>query len=128
MTVVAAETSRPRVLVVDDEERIRQLVTHVLRRAGFDPVEATDGQDAIEQLDAEPFEVLVLDLMMPRVDGFGVVDHLIETKPDMVERTVVMTAFPRAAARERLHHLCSIVSKPFDTRELIQLVQERVGR
>lgn len=127
-SLTTVETNRPRVLVADDEERIRQLVTHVLRRAGFDPVEATDGQDAIEQLDAEPFEVLVLDLMMPRVDGFGVVDHLIETKPDMVERTVVMTAFPRAAAKERLHHLCCIVSKPFDTKELIQLVQERAAR
>src|SRR5688572_8966359 len=106
MTVVMTETNRPRVLVADDEERIRQLVAHVLRRAGFDPVEAVDGQHAIEQLDAGPFEVLVLDLMMPRVDGFGVVNHLIETKPDMMERTVVMTAFPRAAAKERLHHLC----------------------
>ena len=128
MTTAVTETNRPRVLVADDEERIRQLVTHVLRRAGFDPVEAVDGQHAIEQLDAEPFEVLVLDLMMPRVDGFGVVDHLIETKPDMMERTVVMTAFPKAAAKERLHHLCCIVSKPFDTKELIQLVQERAGR
>ena len=128
MTVFATETNRPRVLVADDEERIRQHGAHVLRRAGFDPVEATDGQHAIEQLDAEPFEVLVLDLMMPRVDGFGVVSHLIDTQPRMMEKTVVITAFPKAAAKERLHHLCCIVSKPFDTKELIQLVQERAGR
>jgi len=70
----------------------------------------------------------VLDLMMPRVDGFGVVDHLIETKPRMMEKTVVMTAFPKAAAKERLHHLCCIISKPFEVADLISLVRECAAR
>jgi len=118
----------PRVLVADDESSIRTLVSRVLRRAGFDPVEATDGQDAIEHIDAEEYDVLVLDLMMPRVDGFGVVDHLIETKPRMMEKTVVMTAFPKAAAKERLHHLCCIISKPFEVADLISLVRECAAR
>lgn len=128
MTDPSGETKRYRVLVADDEEPIRRLVVRMLVRAGFDAVEATDGQDAIDQLDAGLFDALVLDLMMPRVDGFGVVNHLIETQPGMMEKTVVITAFPRSAARERLHHLCSIVSKPFENSELVQLVQERVGR
>src|SRR5688500_16150392 len=110
----------PRVLVADDESAIRTLVARMLRRAGYDPVEATDGQHAIEQLDTERFDALVLDLMMPRVDGFGVVNHLIETQPRMIEKTVVMTAFPEAAAKERLHHLCCVISKPFDVHELIE--------
>ncbi|HYR29013.1 MAG TPA: response regulator [Thermoanaerobaculia bacterium] len=118
-------TKRHRVLVADDEEAIRLLVVRVLRRAGFDAVEATDGQHAIEQLDAQRFDALVLDLMMPRVDGFGVVNHLIDTQPRMIEKTVVITAFPQKAARERLHHLCGILSKPFETSELVQLVAER---
>ena len=127
MTALTSATARPRILVADDEESIRRLVVRVLLRAGFDTAEATDGQHAIERLDAEPFDALVLDLMMPRVDGFGVVDHLIETKPEMMEKTVVITAFPRAAARERLHHLCCILSKPFETSELLHLVQQRTG-
>ena len=114
----------PRVLVADDEEAIRTLVGRMLRRAGFDPVEAIDGQHAIEQLDAAEFDAVVLDLMMPRVDGFGVVEHLIETQPRMLEKTLIMTAFPRTAARVRLHHLCRIVSKPFEMEELIQIVRD----
>ncbi|HEX8409230.1 MAG TPA: response regulator [Thermoanaerobaculia bacterium] len=114
----------PRVLIADDEEAIRTLVSRMLKRAGFEPHEATDGQHAIEQLDAAPFDALVLDLMMPRVDGFGVVEHLIDTHPAMMEKTVVMTAFPKAAAKERLHHLCCILSKPFDINELIGLVRD----
>ena len=122
------DTPGPRVLVADDETSIRTLVSKVLKRAGFEPVEAFDGQDAIEHLDREQYDVLVLDLMMPRVDGFGVVEHLIETKPEMMEKTVVMTAFPKAAARERLHHLCCIVSKPFEVSELVSLVKECAAR
>jgi CheY-like chemotaxis protein len=117
------ESATFRVLIVDDEEAIRTMVSRVLRRAGFETVPANDGQDAIEQLDEGKFDALVLDLMMPRVDGFGVVEHLIETQPRMMEKTVVMTAFPKTAARERLHHLCSIVSKPFEMNELIALVR-----
>ena len=118
----------PRVLVVDDEDSIRLLLLRGLRRAGFEPREARDGQEAIEQLDGAEFDALVLDLMMPRVDGFGVVNHLIETRPRMVEKTVVVTAFPKAAANERLHHLCSILSKPFDMAELIAVVEECAKR
>ena len=118
----------PRVLIADDEDSIRTLVSRVLRRAGFDPIEASDGQHAIDKLDVAEFDAVVLDLMMPRVDGFGVVEHLIETKPRMMEKTVVITAFPKAAARERLHHLCCILSKPFDMEELVQVVRECAQR
>jgi CheY-like chemotaxis protein len=128
MTNPTSGTKRHRVLVADDDEPIRRLVVRMLGHAGFDAFEATDGQHAIEQLDTASFDALVLDLMMPRVDGFGVVNHLIETQPGMIEKTVVITAFPRNAARERLHHLCGIVSKPFETKELVQLVRERVSR
>ncbi|HET8796771.1 MAG TPA: response regulator [Thermoanaerobaculia bacterium] len=117
-------TNPPCVLVADDEDAIRVMVSRLLRRAGFQTVEAVDGQDAIEKLDAGRFDAVVLDLMMPRVDGFGVVEHLIDTKPDMMEKTVVITAFPKTAARERLHHLCSILTKPFEVDELVTLVRE----
>ena len=121
-------TNPPRVLVADDEDAIRTLVSRMLRRAGFDPVEASDGQRAIERLDEGAFDAVVLDLMMPRVDGFGVVEHLIETQPRMMEKTVVMTAFPKSAAQQRLHHLCCIISKPFDMEELLQVVRDCASR
>lgn len=122
------EGKPPRVLVADDEDAIRTLVSRMLTRAGFDPVEASDGQHAIEKLNAGAFDAVVLDLMMPRIDGFGVVEHLIDTQPRMMEKTVVMTAFPKAAAKERLHHLCCIISKPFDMEELIQVVRDCTRR
>ncbi|HEX9981853.1 MAG TPA: response regulator [Thermoanaerobaculia bacterium] len=118
----------PRVLVADDEGSIRLLVSSVLRRAGFDTAEAEDGQVAIETLDAQLFDAVVLDLMMPRVDGFGVIEHVIATNPDMVEKIVVVTALPRAVAKQRVHHLCQILSKPFDPNELLAVVRECAAR
>ncbi len=118
----------PRVLIADDEDAIRTLVSRMLSRAGFETVEASDGQRAIERLDAGRFDAVVLDLMMPRVDGFGVVEHLITTQPRMMEKTIIITAFPKTAAKERLHHVCSILSKPFDIQELVQLVTECAKR
>jgi CheY-like chemotaxis protein len=118
----------PRVLVADDEDSIRLLVTRVLRRVGFETAEADDGQAAIEKIDAQSFDAVVLDLMMPRVDGFGVIDHVIATNPDLMAKIVVVTAFPRTAAEQRLHHVCHILSKPFDPSELIAVVRECAAR
>jgi two-component system OmpR family response regulator len=118
----------PRILVVDDDAAIRTLVVRVLTRAGFQALQAEDGAEAIECLDESRFDALVLDLMMPRVDGFAVVEHLIQKRPLMVEKTIVLTAFPKAAARQRLHHLCSVLSKPFDLSELVSMVETCVAR
>lgn len=130
--LASAQLPRPqlasRVLVVDDEDAIRTLVSRLLKRAGLDPVPASDGAAAIECLDAGPFDAMVLDLMMPRVDGFGVVEHLAETQPRMVEKTVVLTAFPQNAVKQRLHHVCRVLSKPFDMNELMAAIDECIRR
>lgn len=55
-------------------------------------------------------------------------DHLIQMNPHMMEKTVVTTAFPKAAASERLHHLCCVISKPFDVDELLSRVRDCVAR
>jgi CheY-like chemotaxis protein len=103
-----------RVLVVDDDKPIRVLMSRILRRSGFVVEEAVDGQDAIEKLAAGDFDAMVLDLMMPRVDGFGVLSYLTEHAPRMVPKTVVATAFSRSDVRERFQRICNVISKPFE--------------
>lgn len=61
-----------KILIVDDEERIRQVVKAFLRAEGFQTEEAADGAAAMEKLEQESFDILVLDLMMPRMDGWEV--------------------------------------------------------
>ena len=99
----------------------------MLERSGYQVQQAADGHEAIEQIDKDGYSAIVLDLMMPRVDGFGVIDHLARTNPGLMGRTVIATAFPRDAASHRLDAVCRVIVKPFDIEQLVTAVKECVG-
>jgi DNA-binding response OmpR family regulator len=62
----------PRILLVDDELSVQKLLTYPLRKEGYDVVPAMDGREALERLRADDFDLVVLDVMLPRVDGYDV--------------------------------------------------------
>jgi len=62
----------PRILLVDDEQSVQKLLSYPLRKEGYDVVPALDGQQALDRLREGSFDLVVLDLMLPRVDGFEV--------------------------------------------------------
>ena len=73
-----------RVLVVDDEQDVRQLVATVLARAGFEVVQAADGVDAVQRYrDEGPFKLIVMDLTMPRMGGGEALDRIRDLDPDV---------------------------------------------
>jgi two-component system response regulator MprA len=117
-----------RVLVVDDEESIRILIQRLLSKHGYLVETASDGGVALDKLAKEKYDALVLDLMMPRVDGFTVIRQLIETNPGIVAKTVVATAYPRDVTRRQLDEVCKVIIKPFDTSQLVEAVRECVER
>ncbi|MHB1834165.1 MAG: response regulator [Solirubrobacteraceae bacterium] len=65
-----------RILLVDDEESIQTLLSYPLRKEGYEVVQATDGREALERFDEQRFDLVVLDLMLPRVDGLEVCRRL----------------------------------------------------
>src|SRR4051812_21453900 len=67
---------KPRALIVDDDEPIRSMLARVVEHQGFMVTTAKDGVEAIEQLEHDGFNVVLLDLMMPRVDGYGVLNWM----------------------------------------------------
>jgi two-component system alkaline phosphatase synthesis response regulator PhoP len=73
-----------RVLIVDDDDPIRTMVERVLRRARFDVGSARDGYEAIEKLARNDYRAILLDLMMPRIDGLGVL-HFLEKPFDLTD-------------------------------------------
>ena len=104
----------PRVLVVDDEPAIRALVAKIVQRAGLPVDTASDGAEAIEMMATTVYTVVVLDLMMPKVDGFEVVEHV---RANVVPRpaVIVATAGDQVAARHLDGSVVhSIVRKPFE--------------
>jgi DNA-binding response OmpR family regulator len=65
-----------RILLVDDEQSIQTLLSYPLRKEGYDVVQATDGREALQRFDEQPFDLVVLDLMLPRIDGLEVCRQL----------------------------------------------------
>ena len=110
----------PRALVVDDDEAIRTLLARIVAHAGFDVETARDGREAIERIDADGYNVILLDLMMPHVDGYEVLDHLRDEHPNLIPCTIVATAVPeRNLQRQSISGVFKVHSKPFDIASLV---------
>lgn len=111
-----------RVLVVDDEAAIRALIAKIVQRAGFTVDTARDGAEAIDMLRAGRYSVLVIDLMMPVMDGYDVIQHIRAAGIHDLA-IIVITAGDTAAIRRldpALVH--SVVRKPFDIDVLGDLI------
>jgi DNA-binding response OmpR family regulator len=65
-----------RILLVDDEQSIQTLLSYPLRKEGYDVVQATDGRQALDRFEEQPFDLVVLDLMLPKVDGLEICRQL----------------------------------------------------
>ena len=109
--------------MVDDDENARTLLTTLLRQRGLDVDEAVDGAEAIEKLQRGQYAVILLDLMMPRVDGFAVLEAMKIRAVQSPPVVLVVTGADRTHV-DRLDPdlIHGIVRKPFDARELVSLV------
>ena len=110
-----------RVLIVDDDATIREMLVSVLRRRDLIVDEALDGQEALDLLKENSYAVVLLDLLMPNVDGFGVIENLGSAMSSPV--VLVITGADRSLIRQldpqRIH---GVVTKPFDAEDLATLV------
>lgn len=115
--------SSQRILVVDDEEDVRILVSRILGDMGFEVDSAVDGGEAIDKVAAAPPDLVVLDLMMPGIDGWGVLRHLRQL-PDPPP-VVVMTARGDYGTFSRVvqEGAAAYVTKPFRFHELVATCQ-----
>ncbi len=118
---------RDRVLVVEDEEAIRELVAFHLEEAGFTVVQAVDGEQAIALAREEELQLAVLDLMLPKVDGVAVLRELRKLGRLPV---IMLTARTEEADRVRGLELGAddYMGKPFSPRELVARVKAVLRR
>ncbi len=112
------------VLIVEDDAAIRRLVRLVLQRIGYNVDVAADGVEAVLRMGLVEFDVIILDLMMPNLDGFAFINTLEANDPERLRRIIVTSAASPAVIRERLEgQPFDLVAKPFDIHELTRRVR-----
>jgi CheY-like chemotaxis protein len=107
-------------LVVDDDDPIRSMLAKIIERLDVNVDTARDGGEAIEMIDRNDYDCVVLDLMMPRIDGFAVLRHIRDNHPDLLRRTIIASAVPNAEIMRRLEtDIFRIHAKPFEIAALL---------
>ena len=123
----AARTSRPAtILVVDDAPEILALVETRLRRRGFDVVTAADGEAALIAAHARPPDLVVLDIMMPKRNGWEVARALKRDPATQATKIVVLTAIGEQVNEitSPLYGADAYLDKPFDFAELERIIDD----
>jgi two-component system OmpR family response regulator len=115
-----------RVLVIDDEPRIVSFVSRALSAEGFQVDGVHDGIRALEMASSGSYELIVLDLLLPHLDGMSVLQGLMESRPD--QRVLVLSALSDVETKVRCLELgaSDYLSKPFSLAELIARVRARL--
>ena len=123
-----ADNQEHGVLVVEDDPAIRRLVTMVLQRQGYRLDCASDGLEAVLKLGVSDYDVIVLDLMMPNLDGFTFLSTLAENQPERLRTVIVTSAASPAVIRERMRGgPFRVLPKPFDIHELVATVKSCIA-
>ena len=114
-----------RVLVVDDDPAIRDVIAAALAEEGYEVVTATNGREALEQIHTQPPSAVLLDLNMPVMNGWQVADQV--KASGLSVPLVFMTAGDRARAEAARHQVAGYLPKPFGLSLLLDCVEQVAG-
>jgi DNA-binding response OmpR family regulator len=115
-------TEKKRILVVDDENSLRAALSTLLKEQGYDVSSAEDGDVAIEMLSSRSFDLILLDLKMPNVDGHEVLRFVKDKDPET--KVIMLTGFAdlKNALDSKGLGADNFIAKPFDRRELLRAI------
>jgi DNA-binding NtrC family response regulator len=113
-----------KILVVDDEPGVLDYFSRILAAPEYEVHGATGGQEALDKLAGNGFDMLILDLVMPGMDGMEVLRKVRETRKDLI--VLVITGYPsEETTRESLDRGCiDYIQKPFDHEEIKNLIKD----
>jgi CheY-like chemotaxis protein len=117
---------QPQILICDDEVHILRATEFKLRRAGYDVVTASDGQQAWEAVEARRPDLLITDYQMPRLTGAELIKRLRSNEQTRELPIILLTGKEMELSREEIIEqwgVLAMLGKPFSPRELLQIVQ-----
>ena len=128
-TATAGEVRMRRILIVEDEPDIRELIAICIELAGWEPIEASGADEALRRCLGTPPDAILLDVMMPGIDGPATLAGLRARDDTSAIPVVFITAKTDAATRKALEGLgaAGVIEKPFETGSLTCLISTMVG-
>jgi CheY-like chemotaxis protein len=120
-----ASSEHPSVLVVDDEPQVVWVLEFSLQGEGYETFTAHDGFEALDQIERHHPDLMVLDVMMPRMDGWSVLEAVSELPIEARPRVVMVTALASSIDQARAKQMgaAAYVPKPFDMEHLVGVLQ-----
>ena len=117
-----------RILVIDDEETIRRTVSMTLQHAGYHVDTAENGKQAIEKAEADFYNLAIIDIRLPDMEGTELLTALKETTPKMVK--IILTGYPalQNAVTAINKGVDAYLIKPVNTTELLRLIKEQLDK
>ena len=117
-----------RILVVDDEQTVRDFLQRVLETAGYTVITASNGQEALDKVPQFDISLVLLDIMMPGLDGFEVLDHMRQYEENIP--VIMLTGIHEATTKIDSLTLGAddYITKPFSVEELLARIQVKLKR
>jgi len=117
-----------KILFVDDEEDIREVVQIRLESNGYEVISAASGEEALEKIEKEKPDLLILDIMMPGMDGLTVLKKLRKSETNSTLPVLVLTAKRKKMIGDlfELENIQGFIEKPFDSQVLLDLIKKAV--
>jgi DNA-binding response OmpR family regulator len=118
-----------KILVVDDDPYILMSLEFLMKKNGFDVMVARNGTEALEIVEKQVPDIVLLDIMMPDVDGYAICKHIKSSKKLKEAKVVFMSAKSKETDIQKGYDLGAslYVTKPFSTRQLLKQVQELIS-
>jgi CheY-like chemotaxis protein len=115
-----------RILIIDDEEDIVNLVRMILEDAGYSVASVTDGRDAIKTLATNQFDLILLDIMMPFMSGWEVLETLRsqDSTRDIPVALLTARASPRENNQPHPTDYCEYITKPFEPDDFLRRINK----
>lgn len=118
----------PKILVIDDEASIRNTLKDILEYEKYEVVLAEDGYDALEKMDAGPFDVILCDVKMPRMDGIELIDKIRELDPDVAVVMISGHGTIDTAVEAIKKGAFDFISKPLDLNRLLITIRNAMDK
>jgi DNA-binding response OmpR family regulator len=118
---------RRKALIVEDDTATREALAEIVENAGLTVDLAADGELAVGLLTRNSYDVVVLDLILPKVSGTDIMEYLLCTKPHMLTKVVVVTGLDVAEIRKLFPDVCDALGKPVVPNRLLRAVRNCIG-